>query len=141
MSDIHTLSDNITYKASFNGATANSTQTGTAINTQGYRRATAVFTVTPGGSTSTINIGIVECATSGGSYSSAITGSTLGTALAAGSGLTSILVDIDLSKRLQYLKPQIVGTGTDGFAAVGFLLINDENLGVSGLQDTTPQHI
>jgi len=137
MSELHTLSDSIVALTAFNGATSVGTGSGVAINTQGYRRGAFVITA-KGGATSTVNFALTECATVGGTYSAAISGTFLATAIPATTAAGTYVLNVDLAKRLQFLKLTVTGTATDGSMNAVFLGVNNENLGVAGLQENTP---
>jgi hypothetical protein len=133
---IHTPSDRVLTKPSVNIAITAATTHGSAVDTLYARTALAICYALPTGTGTTLAGYVEECATSGGSYVK-VTGSDFVTATTVGGAQIS-LVNIDLSKRLRYLK--VVLTGAGGSAAgqaVGMIqLFSEGRQPVS--QDVTP---
>lgn len=125
---IHRPSENVLVKKDFLTAITAASNTGTAIDCLGYQRAMAIFDTAPTGSGTTSDCKLQECATSGGSFVD-VTGATFTQATTVG-GATVQVMDIDLSKRLRYLK--LVHTGAGGSAAGNaaglFILFEPTNL-------------
>lgn len=86
---------------------------GAATDTLNFRRAFALFYSLPTGSGTTADCYIEECATSGGSYVK-VPSSDFTQATTVG-GAQLQMLNIDLAKRLRYLK--VVMTGAGGSAA------------------------
>jgi hypothetical protein len=125
VANVHTLSDHIKVATSFNGVLANSTQAGTGVDTQGYRRAMAYVNVFTGAAT-TANFTISDSPDN--SVWTVVTGATLAAAIVASTADTGgYLVNIDLAKRQRYLRVNIVGTGTAGNAVAGIILYEPMN--------------
>lgn len=133
--NIHSPSQQVMSAVSISGVLTNGTVTGAAVDTFGYTRAKLVF-ITDTGSATTSNYTVTECDTSGGSYSSAITGLTLTSAVVASTTTTVYVQDLDLTKRKRFLKAEVVGTGTNGTGAVLFELYNAADMAVT--QTNTP---
>lgn len=129
MANIHTLSANMKFATAFDGALANSTQNGTGVDTQGYRRAGVIVHVFTGGAT-TANFNIQDSPDN--STWTTVTGGTLGTAIVASTAdAAPYVIDVDLAKRQRYLRVQIIGTGTAGNAAADVVLYEPLNAGVT----------
>jgi hypothetical protein len=130
--NIHTFWDSVVAKTSFNGALANSTQAGTGVDTQGYRRA-ALYAHLFTGAATTAQITISDSPDN--STWTIVTGGTdPAVAVPASTADTGpYLVNIDLAKRQRYLRVNVIGTGTAGNAAVGFLLFEPLNAGVTNV--------
>ncbi len=121
MANLHTYGDNVKVVNSVCLALANSTQTGTAVDCLGFRRAAIVFTTNTGSAT-TSNF-IVKDSADNSTFSAAIAGATLGSAVAASTAEFTQVVNVDLAKRQRYLRVDLVGTGTAGFAVANVHLL------------------
>lgn len=123
---IHNFSQVCQSVLSFDGALANSTQNGTAVNTLGYRRACVLVNTFTGAAT-TANFNLQESADGSTNWAS-VSGATLGSAIAASTADTgAYMIDVDLAKRKQYLRVQCIGTGTAGNMVATVLLLEPEN--------------
>lgn len=135
MPNIHNLSAHVKPVTSFDGALANSTQSGTGVDTQGYRRA-SVFINAFTGSATTFNYQVQDSPDN--STWTNVTGATLGSAVAASTADGApYIVDLDLAKRQRYVRVQIIGTGTAGNAAATVVLY--EAFNAAPTQVNTPQ--
>jgi hypothetical protein len=130
MANIHTFSANVKAVMSFDAVLANSTQNGVFVDTLGFRRAAILVNAWTGAST-TVNFTVSE-SPDGSTGIVTVAGATLGSAIVASTadGGTQV-VDIDLSKRLRYLRVNVVGTGVAGNAAATVLLYEPLNASVT----------
>lgn len=135
--NVHTLSDNVVPICSAQGAITAAAITGAAVDTKGWRRAAAIVFGGPTGAGTTEIAKVQECATSGGTFTDVTnaTTATITTALAAAAsgGAQAGLIDLDLAKRLEFLKIVATGAGASaaGVVAAGFLLYEPANAAVA----------
>jgi hypothetical protein len=108
-------------KTSFDGPLTNATQNGTGVDTRGFRRA-ALYAHLFTGTATTAQITISDSPDN--STFTVVTGGTdpAVAIVASTADADPYLVNIDLAKRQRYIRVNVVGTGTAGNAAVGFLL-------------------
>lgn len=135
MPNMHTLSQRVLVKPTLIGAITAASNNGTGVNCLGYARAAAIFHSAPSGTGTTSDCKLQESADN--STFADVTSATFTQVTTAG-GAKLALMDIDLSKRLQYLR--LVHTGAGGSAAGQFegsiLLFNGQ--GMPPTQDVTP---
>jgi hypothetical protein len=111
---IHRLSQNALLKGDFNVAITAAATNGTAVDTQGYREATAIFYSVPSGTGTTSDCKLQESVDSTSGDFVDVTSATFTQAITA-NGAQYQFMDIDLSKRLRWLR--LVHTGAGGSAA------------------------
>jgi hypothetical protein len=118
------LSDDVSVVLGFATAITAATVTGGAVDTQGYRRATAIVYQAPTGSGTTGACALYECATSGGTFT-AVTGGTFAGSTTVGGAQTQIM-NIDLARRQRYLQLQFTGAGGSAAGlANGFFILGE----------------
>lgn len=128
--NIHTFSQNVKAVVSFDAVLANSTQNGAFVDTQGFRRAAIIFNTWTGAAT-TSNFTVSE-SPDGSTGIVTVAGATLASAIIASqTDAGTQVVDIDLSKRLRYLRVNAVGTGAAGNACATILLYEPLNAAVT----------
>jgi hypothetical protein len=126
VANIHRFSQNIKAVVSFDNTLANSTQNGVFVDCLGFRRAAIIFNTWTGSAT-TSNFTVSESA-DGSTGVVTVAGATLGAAVVASTADAGTqIVDVDLSKRLRYLRVNSVGTGTAGNASATLLLYEADN--------------
>lgn len=113
MPNTHSPAQNSKVVLGFSSAITAAAVTSPAIDTVGFDRAMVVFYGAPTGAGTTEDGKVQECATSGGSYVD-VPGATI-TQITTAGGAQLYVMDINLTKRLRFLK--VVGTGAGGSAA------------------------
>ena len=112
MANIHRPSQSVLVKPSFLTAITAAVNTGAGVDCLGYRRACALFNAAPSGAGTTSDCKLQESADN--SSFADVTGAAFAQVTTAG-GAKLELLDIDLAKRLRYLR--LVHTGAGGSAA------------------------
>ena len=138
MSNVHRLSENVLLKGDFNVAITAAATNGTGIDTQGYRRAAAIFYSVPSGSGTTSDCKLQDSADN--STYADVTSAAFTQATTAG-GAEWQFLDIDLAKRNRYVRLVHTGAGASaaGVATGAFLLYEPWN--AAPTQDTAAVHI
>lgn len=113
MSNIHTPTDNVLVKPSFNTAITAATNTGSAVDTLGYENALCIFYSAPSGSGTTSDCKLQDSTASGSGFAD-VSSATFTQVTTAG-GAKVETMNVKLSKRNRYLK--LVHTGAGGSAA------------------------
>lgn len=135
MGNLHTPTDRVLVKASLITAITAASNNGTGVDCLGYSRAMAVFHSAPSGSGTTSDCKLQE--SSDNSTFADVTGATFTQVTTAG-GAKIQAMNIDLAKRLRYLR--LVHTGAGGSAAGqaegALYLFNGQ--GAPPTQDVTP---
>lgn len=125
------------FKPSLISAITAASNNGTAVNCLGYGRAAVVFHSKPTGAGTTSDCKLQEGLLADGSDAADVTGGAF-TQVTTALGEKLQVMNVDLSKRLQYLR--VVHTGAGGSAAgqvsVEIILFNGE--GKPPTQDVTP---
>lgn len=140
MGNIHIPTDNVYIGLSVNSPITAASNNGAVVNGLGYTRALAIFDTSPSGSGTTSDMKLQEGTLANGSDMADVASATFteGTTVL---GHTTQGMNIDMSKRKQYLR--LVHTGAGGSAAgqvVGtILLFNGE--GLPPTQAVTPVSI
>jgi hypothetical protein len=123
---LRTYSDNILVKSAFAVAITAASTNGTSVDTLGYGRCAAVFYGGPTGSGTTSDCKLQESSTGSSGWAD-VSGAAFAQATTAGGAQIGVL-NVDLSKRLRYLR--LVHTGAGGSAAGlawgAFHLLNGE---------------
>lgn len=115
MASIHTPSDHVKVTEMFVDDLAGlaTAADGTEVDARGFRRALIIVTVEAmGGTAPTLDVKLRESATAGGSYAD-VTG---GAFTQMTTGPSTFLMDVDLTKRLRFLK---LNTDSGGTAQTG----------------------
>lgn len=116
-------------------ATASTTTGATAVDTQGYEGVTVVFNAGAVSAACTVTLSLVECATSGGTYTAVALGDIIGGALpAVNTGTANQVYAVGYRGSQRFIKGQIalggtVSTGADVSCSV--ILSHGRHLGGS----------
>lgn len=114
--NVHQLTSVAQLKANFNVAITAAAVNGTAVDTQGYDRALAIFVSTPSGTGTTSDCKVQEGAASNLSDAADIVGAVFAQATTVGGAvLESLELDLTKTGRLRYIR--LVHTGAGGSAA------------------------